>query len=204
MIRILIICICLLLIEGCIPPIIHNKNHFVLKETLVNDRYKELKTTGYYYSIYSRKPNESKQGIGINMKIPLDNGYIYNFKNGYGNQCGDSVSLACEFEMSERLLRNYLEWQKAKGYNGPVALWDWGRYKIENKNILIQSFYNHFGDYYLLEERGEVLDSVSFKILQKKDYRTGIMERTEEIYIFKPYDIHLIYNKVPKNKLFIK
>lgn len=204
MVRYLVICFCIFLVASCVPPIVHNKANFVLKETLENNGYKGLKTTGYYYSIYSRKSNEGKKGVGIKMKIPLNNGYVYNLKNGYGNQCGDSVSLACEFEMSERLLRNYLEWQKAKEYTGPVALWDWGRYNIDNEKILLQSFYNQFGDYYLLEEHGEVLDSVSFKILQKKDYRTGVIEKVEEIYVFKPYDVSLIYKKIPKHNVFIK
>jgi hypothetical protein len=204
MVRFLITWICIFLAVGCVPPIVHNKAKFVLKENLENNGNKGLKTTGYYYSIYSRKPNEGKKGVGIKMKIPLNNGYVYNFKNGYGNQCGDSVSLACEFEMSERLLRNYLEWQKAKEYTGTVALWDWGRYNIDNKKILLQSFYNQFGDYYLLEEHGEVLDSVSFKILQKKDYRTGAIEKVEEIYVFKPYDVSWIYKKIPKHNVFIK
>ncbi|MGV3547793.1 MAG: hypothetical protein ACO1N4_12075, partial [Pedobacter sp.] len=135
-------------------------------------------------------------------KVLLNNGYVNNIQNGYGNQCADSVSLACEFEMSEVMLKKDLDWQKTKKYSGPTALWNWGRYRTENNKILIQTFYNHFGDYYLSEEEGEMLDNNSFKIYRATDYKTGKTEAKEEIYFFKPFDVSPLYNKIPKHKVF--
>lgn len=194
----------LLSIAACTPPIVHNKALFRVKDVGQYAKFEQMQTNGYYYSVYSREPRKGKRGMGVEMKILLNNGYIYNFKNGYENQCGDSVTLSCEFEMSERLLNAYLKPQKVNKNNGTIALWDWGRYDIKDGRILIQTFYNYFGDYYLLEEEGEVLDHARFKIIREKDYRTDSIKEKEEVYSFKSYDISLIYKKIPKNNVFVK
>lgn len=201
MVRMIILFI-VLLVGGCVPSIVHNKSQFCLKEK-PGQYYGNLKKDGYYYSISSLDASTGKRGIGIDMKILLNNGYIHNFKNGYGNQCGDSVSLDCEFKMSERLLEDYLNINKDRENTAPIALWNWGRYKVtDGRKITIQSFYNYFGDYYLLEENGESVDRNTFKISEKKDYRTGVTTKISKTYTFKEYDISKIYNRTPKNKIF--
>ncbi|CEN42293.1 hypothetical protein [Capnocytophaga cynodegmi] len=61
-------------------------------------------------------------------------------------------------------------------------------------------FYNHNGNYYLMEEKGVVLDSTSFNIFYSKDYKSKkeIIYPEPKKYHFKPYPIEKIYDKIPK------
>lgn len=191
----------LLLTYSCIPPIIHNKSSLTNWD---DGDEKKLNSNGYYYSIYDRSNvTDSKQGKGIYMQVFLENGFTYTVRNGYGNECGKLVDLSCEFAVSERMLKAYLESPKNKKTN-TMDIWNWGKYKIVKDRILIQTYYNHQGDYYLKEELGELLDSSSFRILQIRDYRTDKVEKVNRIFNFKIFDVHLIQDKVPQNKVFRK
>ncbi|MBB6237542.1 hypothetical protein HDC90_002164 [Pedobacter sp. AK013] len=163
---------------------------------------KILNSNGYYYSVYDRSNiTDSKQGKGIYMKIFLENGFTYTVRNGYGSECGKVVDLSCEISVSERMLTAYLESPKSKKIN-TMDIWNWGKYKIIKDSILIQTYYNHQGDYYLKEEVGERLAPSSFRILQIRDYRTDKVEKVNRIFNFKIFDVHLIQDKVPQNKVF--
>lgn len=193
--------ILLLLTYSCVPPIIHNKRKLTSWD---NGDEKKLNSSGYYYSIYERsKVTDSKQGKGIYMKVFLENGFAYTVRNGYGNQCGKVVDLSCEIAVSEGMLSAYLESPKRKRVS-TMDIWNWGKYKIVKNRILIQTYYNHQGDYYLKEEVGEWLDPSSFSILEIRDYRTDKVEKVNRTFNFKVFDVHLIQDKVPQNKVFSK
>lgn len=137
------------------------------------------------------------------MKVFLENGFAYTVRNGYGNQCGKVVDLSCEIAVSEGMLSAYLESPKRKRVS-TMDIWNWGKYKIVKNRILIQTYYNHQGDYYLKEEVGEWLDPSSFRILEIRDYRTDKVEKVNRTFNFKVFDVHLIQDKVPQNKVFSK
>jgi len=69
-----------------------------------------------------------------------------------------------------------------------------GGFEIKEGKIKIQYFYNRFGDYYLVEERGVVIDDKSFNISSKYDYRNGIIENLNITYFFKEYDVSKALN----------
>lgn len=166
----------------------------------------KIETEGYYFNVYDLdKEYHKNKGKFIKMRVFLNNGYTYFVKNGFGDLCGDTISLKCAIEKSEYMLdKNINEFLKdTENQNRPiVSLWNWGKYDIKKDSILIQSFYNHFGDYYLTEEKGVVIDSNSFRILNIKDYRTNQETSVDELYMFKYYDVNKLYNKIPKLLLF--
>jgi hypothetical protein len=192
-----------LFLFSCFPKT-HNKKDFVLTSDI---SINEIKTDGYYYNIYELKGLYTKYtGKSIRMKTLLKNGYIYTVKNGFGDLCSDSIGIECAIEKSEYMLDKDLTVIKdfSNEKLSTYSIWNWGKYEIKGDSILIQWFYNNKGDYYLVEEKGIVIDSSNFVLKYIKDYRTGKEKIINEEYKFKKYDIKNIYNKTPKyffNKL---
>lgn len=175
---------------------IHNKKNF----TLMNhtESHIKLKTEGYYYSIFDRDSIKTRNGgKGIYMVVLLKNNAFYNVKNGYGDDCGKIIELDCEIKKSEEMLNSYQNFSKERERNKNYDIWNWGKYSTNNDTIKIQWFYNKFGEYYLSEEIGVILDSTSFKLIKGIDYGEKVSWDMNRIYFFKPYDIKNIYNKVP-------
>lgn len=195
--------ILLLLFCSCYPfPVVHNINHFDLRNKKKLLSY--IKTDGYYYSVYNLNESYSKyRGEAIKMRVLLNNGYQHYVRNGYGDECGNTINLDCDIEMSEYMLDKYQN-SNDRDYLKTYGVWNWGKYEVWNDTIIIKYFYNRFGDYYLVEEKGIVLDSSSFKILQIKDYRTNRVEKLYEFYQFKKYDVENMYNKIPEKLLSIE
>jgi hypothetical protein len=183
--------------------LVYNRNKFYLgKEIQIN----QISTKGYYYSIYNRDINSGYLGKGLRVKVLLNNGFIHNLKNGYGDQCGYNINLDCEIKMSENMLNEYQNstFKRANEKSSNIDLWNWGKYIISNDTIYLQHYYNRFGDYYLLEEQGRVLDSTSFILTKRIDYRTKKTETINEKYVFKKYDIVKMYDKVPKQSKMVQ
>lgn len=184
--------------------IIHNKKHFAFSEQFTE---RKIKTKGYYYQVYDLDAQYTKEkGVFIRMTVFLDNGYVYFVKNGFGDQCGDSITLDCAMKMSEYMLdKNINEFltdtNKQSGRN--YHIWNWGKYQIVNDTITVKWFYNRFGEYYLAEEKGVVLDSTTIDFFYFKDYKTKEEDISQppERYIFKPYPVEKMYDKIPKKML---
>jgi hypothetical protein len=179
---------------GC--SMIHNKKHF----TLLN--YKEtnlkIKTDGYYYSVYYRDSiRNGKSGKGIYMRVLLNNNALNIFKNGYGDDCGKVVKLECEIKKSEEMLNKYQEYIPTGKLNSNFFIWNWGKYSTTNDSIKIQWFYNKFGEYYLIEEKGVIIDSTSFRLIKAYDYGDKTSWEMDRIYTFKPFPVEKMYDKVP-------
>ena len=68
----------------------------------------------------------------------------------------------------------------------------------ETNTDIIFILYHLCYDDYLLEEQGRILDSTSFILTKRIDYRTKEIETINEKYVFKKYDIVKMYDKVPK------
>lgn len=191
----------LLILFSC-GPTINNKQYFSLKEDVYID---DINTKGYYYSIHERGDFTEQKGKLIHMYVFLENGYFKKIKNGYGNKCGDTVTLECEIKMSEFMLEKELYMTNdISEMNRPIwSVWDWGKYKISNDSITMQWFYNRFGNYYLVEQKGYIIDQQTIKINFIKDYRTNKIDFFDETLFFSSYDISNLYNLVPK-KIFSK
>jgi len=86
----------------------------------------------------------------------LDNGYTYVVKNGFGDYCGDLIEKECAVKASEYMLdkniNEFLE-ETDKQSNRNYYIWNWGKYHIQNDTIVVKWFYNHFGDYFLVEKK---------------------------------------------------
>lgn len=186
-----------LLLISCFPKRF-NKKHFVFDYDIAIN---EIMTEGYYFSIYDLNQDYHKyKGQNIRMRVFLRNGYTYFVKNGFGDLCGNVISLECAISKSEYMFdRNLNEFlpNASEIKRNKVSLWNWGKFDISNDTIKIQWYYNRFGDYFLIEEKGVIIDSVSFRIFSVKDYRSKEEEEKNEVYYFKPYEIQKIYEKIP-------
>ncbi|CEN42290.1 hypothetical protein [Capnocytophaga cynodegmi] len=179
---------------------IHNKKHFNFQKSITEKR---IKTDGYYYCIHNYDENSTNKGVYLSLQVFLNNGYTYIVKNGFGNQCGDSITLDCATKMSEYMLdKNINEFlvdtNKQSGRN--YHIWNWGKYQIVNDTITVKWFYNRFGEYYLAEQKGVVLDSTTINFFYFKDYKSKkeIIYPEPKKYHFKSYPIEKIYDKIPK------
>lgn len=165
----------------------------------------QINVRGYYYSIYKLdKDYHREKGHFIKMRVFLNNGYTYFVKNGFGNQCGDTITINCAIKMSEFMLKknikNFLK-NTNKQTNANYNLDNWGKYNIKNDTITIQWYYNHHGRYFLAEEKGIIKDFNSFQLISFKDYRIQKDTVSNEFYQFQEYDIEDLYNKIPKKLL---
>ena len=185
----------------CACSVIYNKKSFVFSDT-PNER--KLRTNGYYYHVYNLDKEYMRQkGVYINMQLFLDNGYTYVVKNGFGDYCGDLIEKECAVKASEYMLdkniNEFLE-ETDKQSNRNYYIWNWGKYHIQNDTIVVKWFYNSFGDYFLVEEKGIVTDSTTIDFFYFKDYQTNndTIYKIPKTYNFKVYPIDKIYNKIPR------
>ena len=185
----------------CACSVIYNKKSFVFSNTLSE---RKLRTNGYYYHVYNLDKEYMRQkGVYINMQLFLDNGYTYVVKNGFGDYCGDLIEKECAVKASEYMLdkniNEFLE-ETDKQSNRNYHIWNWGKYHIQNDTIVVKWFYNSFGDYFLVEEKGIVIDSTTLDFFYFKDYQTNndTIYKILKTYNFKVYPIDKIYNKIPR------
>lgn len=101
--------------------------------------------------------------------------------------------------MLDKNINEFLE-ETSKQSNRNYHIWNWGKYHIQNDTIVVKWFYNHFGDYFLVEEKGIVTDSTTIDFFYFKDYQTNndTIYKIPKTYNFKGYPIDKIYNKIPR------
>jgi hypothetical protein len=175
---------------------IHNKKHFTLLNHQENNI--KLKTNGYYYSVFDRDSIKTRNsGKGIYMRVLLNNNAFHVVGNGFGEYCGKVVKLECEIKKSEEMLNKYQENKPTGKLTSNFFIWNWGKYSTANDSIKLQWFYNKFGEYYLIEEKGVIIDSTSFKLTKATDYGDKTSWEMDRIYTFKPFPVKKMYDKVP-------
>lgn len=183
----------------------YNKDKYKFNHKISID---QINVNGYYYSIYNLdKDYHKEKGYFIKMRVFLNNGYTYFVKNGFGNQCGDTISIDCAIKMSEFMFKKNtksLLKNTDRQTNANYHLENWGKYDIKNDTITIQWYYNHHGRYFLAEEKGIVKDFNSFQLISFKDYRTQKDTVSNEFYQFQKYPIKELYDKIPKKLLKLK
>lgn len=72
------------------------------------------------------------------------------------------------------------------------SIWDWGKYRQKGDEILIQYYYNHFGDFRLIDLKGKVKNDSTIIITKKYGYKQPnypyeINEEINEVYRFKEF-----------------
>jgi hypothetical protein len=200
MVRLSILFIVLFLTIGC--SMIHNKKKFTLLNHQENNI--KLKTGGYYYSVFDRDSlRTNNKGKGIYMRILLNNNAFQYFRNGYGDDCGKIVQLDCDINKSEQMLMSYQNNEYKGKRNSNFFIWNWGKYSTTNDTIKMQWFYNKFGEYYLIEEIGVIIDSTSFRLINGIDYGSKTSWEMDRTYYFKPFPVDNMYDEVPAfNEIF--
>jgi len=194
----LLVSVLSIMIYSC-APMIHNKDKFIVK---VDANINELRTNGYYYTLDST----SKYGTNsIMARILFKEGYFKelgiinpNLDNQYfKKKCSEIQSNA--LKNLECMIDNYDYFFKIKTnfLNRNSSVWGWGGTQIKGNSIKIQYYYNRFGDYYLIEEEGRIINDHSFIIYSKYDYRNGRKENLNVKYFFKEYFVTKVIDFKP-------
>lgn len=105
-------------------------------------------------------------------------------------------------KMLECMLGNYEYFFKIKTnfLNRNAEIWNWGQFEIINGNIKVQYFYNYLGDYYLIEEKGKIINSTSFRITSVFDYKTKHNTDVDRVYSFQKYNVKNILKYKPNDR----
>lgn len=189
---------------------IYNKKNLIPLNS-IGAQDKSLKTDGYYYYIdsnrhypyyknihggYSRdKENEINQTLiypiilypdGSTKEFTSFSGMQDNLSFNYKSQCllKDENTIKGSLEHFECYLRNRPK-EKYNIFNNKARIWGNGVYKTNGHEIVYQVYTNHFGDYYLYEEKGRILNDSTFKFTSAKSYRTGKITIIDKKYNFK-------------------
>lgn len=192
----------LVVLQSCMP-IVHNKSDFrIAKESNTSNK---IDTNGYYYTISNN--NNLKYRILFNNGLYREIGQINSKINSkyFIQKCviqmNDSVSSS--IKNFECMINNYEYFFNVNTnfLNSNAKIWNWGRFKVVDNTLIIQYFYNHFGDYYLMEENGIVLNDKTFRIIKTKDHRTNKVQETDLLYKFKKHEINNLKKFYPKGFL---
>lgn len=107
------------------------------------------------------------------------NAFRYDIKCSFsGNNTFDSA-----MEYFECYFKNMKERNNRKS-----SIWDQGVYKVDGEKITLQIFYNVWGNYYLYEERGRILNDTTFILNHAIDYQNGETYDIKEQFYFKKMD----------------
>lgn len=191
----------IIIFYSCIP-IVHNKSKLIRKENLP---ITALKTEGYYFTVDQSRDKEDKF---IVARLLFENGIFreigrisLNDTSAYKKRC--PLTLINTYEVSQRMLEcmldNYEYFFKIKTnfLNRNSKIWNWGRFEITNGEIKVQYFYNYLGNYYLLEEKGEIINTDSFRIKSIFDNKTKKSTEVNVLYLFKEYNVDEILKYSP-------
>lgn len=200
------ICMLILVLIFCsCVAVTHNKDKLLNAEQIANQET-FLNLNGYYYSKF-----ESEETNYINAIILYEDGFLIyagNFQGISNSYCnlnnGSKIENSFENSLNKfesRLLylnssNDHKIFRSCKYLNGDID--KKGLFTVNNDSITIQYYQaeskklnkDSFNSYYLYELHGVLINSESFKIFKKINYRSGNVE-----------DVNLIYNfKSNKNK----
>lgn len=189
MIRLLII---ILSFNSCVT--IYNKKEFTYYKDSNASTVNLLNTNGYYfcldsfYIFYNYKiagsPNYLKPQKDIWTKdsiLAYGIKTIILYKDGRTLVGYNSISTGVEYNLNTVTGENTFEAAKANFQNNKrfelkrnfknkkYGIWDWGIYKFDKDTIKIQYFYNHYGNYDLIELQGIVTDTNHFRLVHWKN-----------------------------------
>lgn len=189
---------------SCVP-MIHNKSRLTIKKSL---RITEIKTDGYYFALDSSQEKDDKF---VDARILFEDGYFRDIGRISSKYTSEYFTKRCSVNPTntyqssksnlECMLDNYEYFFKVKTnfLNRNAQIWNWGRFEIIHGEITIQYFYNYLGDYYLVEEKGSIISSNSFRIKSIFDNKTKKLTNVDVTYLFEPYNVKNILTYKPGN-----
>ena len=153
----------------------------------------EKKAFTYYkneYGGYSENKSEPYQQKLIEPIILNSNGAVrtFSYMSGlqenlvfdFGQNCGlsDLNSTKSAIKHFECQLNNDKD---------RYEIWGKGVFKADDSNILIQYYVNWIGDYYLQEQKGNILTDSTFVLTERYDYKLDTTYQIKELYRFRKF-----------------
>jgi len=213
--KIITFLIVLFFILGCSPKI-YDKSKLTLSSETFNINQILFRTDGYYYM-------EKVYELGDDKSIEMQHGQtktcaitpIIFYDDGYVRK-GEFVFGVKPFETEEdkkqAINQSLLELEKEIEENTfhvqiENSIWDWGMYSQTKNEILIQYYYNFYGNYRLINYTGEVLNDTTIIFKVKSGYAKfpshvkKIPDGKEEIYHFRKFRIKPDSSNYIKNNI---
>ena len=184
---------------GCGPRIFDkSRMHLAKKSFDLNNVSFEI--DGYYFTqiIYKQGENYSLDveygtgdKCGLMVMIFYSDGFIKKSDFVYGTclcNSEESKKMAV-LNAKEEVQKSMLN--KSFNVNDVKKIWDWGMYEQDGNDLLIQYYYNHYGNYNLINYRGKVIDGSTLilneKSGDKRPYKKVKSENDGEKYLFQRF-----------------
>lgn len=162
----------------------------------------EVETYPYYrnqYNGYSQDSTKEFTQVRIVPRVLFPDGNAHSFGafSGFQENSGFNFEYKCALFDNNTLesaldhFECYLNNLPEKYYNFMTKkskIWGQGVFKTTGNEIVIQIFYNHMGDYYLYEERGDILNDSTFVLTTATDFHDGKSYAINKKYFFKQTD----------------
>lgn len=163
--------------------VIYNKSKLYLNEKEFNKNVISFRTDGYYYKV---KEHE-KGNFGISPMIFYENGYVVKLESYY------SVSMVRDENEKKKKFNYTLKYIDKRildnTYHVQIknTIWDWGLYSQKKDSLIMQTYINYIGDYYLVNWKGVVLNDTTLLVTTRYDYnpKNRKTEIINELYQFR-------------------
>ena len=195
--------IVLCFILGCSPKI-YDKSKLTLTSEKFNKNQIQFRTDGYYYmeKVYELGDNKSLEMQHGQSKTCAFSPIIF-YNDGYVRKCEFIFGVRpfeTEEDKKQSINQSLLELEKEIEQNTfhtqlENSIWDWGIYNQTKSEILIQYYYNFYGNYRLINYSGEVLNDTTIIFREKSGYTQfpshvkKIPDGEEEVYHFRKFNI---------------
>jgi len=187
------------LLIGCSK--IHHKSLFHLAHTPFESKNITFKTNGYYFMEKTFEKGEKyineqiktdTKSCGIMPIIFYADGFVRRseFIHGlkpYKDEQSKRDSIEKNLKELESSFVNNTFHVQIKN-----SIWDWGKYRQKGNEILIQYYSNHFGDFRLIDLKGEIKNDSTIIFSKQYGYKQPnypyiINEEINETYRFKEF-----------------
>jgi len=183
---------------------IYDKDKLTIANTPFQKEDITFRTDGYYYQIIEYEQGENlslemeygrSNFCAVSPIIFYDDGFVRKSEFTHGvkpfsknEEKKDSI---------EGILRNLDKSIRENNFHVRIdnTIWDWGLYKQSENKLVIQYYYNHYGDYRLIDYSGIVKNDTTLVFKQKKGYTdfpshiSKIEDESEEIYYFRKLSV---------------
>ena len=185
---------------GCSGKI-YDKSKLTIADIPFNQAEISFRTDGYYYTEKVNEVGENRaleevyngsKTCAISPLIFYDDGYVRKSEFTHGVRPFETI---VDKKDSIEVLLKKMENSISKGsfhVNIENTIWDWGLYKQTKDEIFIQYYYNHYGDYKLINYKGKIINDTTIVFTSKTaeelpSYVKDIDIESEEIYHFREY-----------------
>lgn len=162
---------------------IYNKSDFrLIKEKF--EMHPRLRIDGFYYDTIiipeNISPNYPRK-VGIRPMVMYGDGTVFKMYGVFTRPWSNDENIKNLIEKLIMEVKYHIEKDKLTIKNKP-NIWDWGMYRINENELLFQTYRNFQGDYFLVDYQGKILNdtTVQLKIVNNRTRNATDIGKMEE------------------------